>query len=316
MKERTKLLLEKYQIRKTKEQKNSFIEYATEQASALGYPVNIEEGSGAKNIVIGKPESAKVIFTAHYDTCPVMPFPNLITPKNILIYLLYQMLVVILMLALPLTLYILLENLVNPWLGFITFMFSYFGLMAIMLYGPANKHTANDNTSGVATIFEIMESLPEEYRESVLFILFDLEERGLVGSSAYRKKHKAETENIPLINFDCVSDGKHILLVGKKTSASIKDALIASFESNEVFTAEYADKGVIYPSDQKHFPLGIGVSALKRTEKGLLYTDKIHTPKDTVFEEENIDYLKNSALKLVKYINGVEKENTENANIT
>ncbi|QQK07461.1 M28 family peptidase [Miniphocaeibacter halophilus] len=56
-----------------------------------------------------------------------------------------------------------------------------------MTYGIANKHTVNDNTSGVATLLWIMEDLPETDRDKVCF---DQEEVGLIGSDNFKKKYK------------------------------------------------------------------------------------------------------------------------------
>ena len=53
-----------------------------------------------------------------------------------------------------------------------------------MLDGKANRHTANDNTSGVAAVMELMARLPEEQRSKAAFILFDNEEKGMLGYSA------------------------------------------------------------------------------------------------------------------------------------
>lgn len=101
MTQTTKEIFEKYQVRKTKKQKNAFIEYVEQRARELGYQCRVEKGRfGAKNIVVGDPEQAKVLYTAHYDTCAVLPFPNFITPKNFFIYLLYQFLIVGVFLAL------------------------------------------------------------------------------------------------------------------------------------------------------------------------------------------------------------------------
>ena len=49
-------------------------------------------------------------------------------------------------------------------------------------------------------------------------------------------------------------------------------------------------KGTHYPSDQKNFKNSIGVAAFRKSKFGL-YLDKIHTPKDTVFDERNIGVL-------------------------
>lgn len=95
MTETTKEIFDNYQIRKTKKQKTAFIEYVKKLAEEYGYSLKVEKGSfGVRNIVIGDPDTAKVLYTAHYDTCARLPFPNFITPKCFLIYLLYQLLIV------------------------------------------------------------------------------------------------------------------------------------------------------------------------------------------------------------------------------
>ena len=91
MTESTAKVFEKYQVRKTKKQKNAFIEYISSLSTKNGYSTHVEKGIlGARNIIVGDPEKAKVIYTAHYDTCARLPLPNFITPKSFLIYLLYQ----------------------------------------------------------------------------------------------------------------------------------------------------------------------------------------------------------------------------------
>jgi hypothetical protein len=61
---------------------------------------------------------------------------------------------------------------------------------------------------------------------------------------------------------------------------------------------------VFYPSDQANFRHGVGVAALKRTRRGLLYMDRIHTKGDTVYEEKNIRFLTEGAIRLSEIING------------
>ena len=45
----------------------------------------------------------------------------------------------------------------------------------------------------------------------------------------------------------------------------------------------------IYPSDQMLFPRGTAIAALKG--KRILYLDRIHTARDTILDEKNIEYL-------------------------
>ena len=85
-----------------------------------------------------------------------------------------------------------------------------------MIFGLANKNNANDNTSGVVTLLEILRTLPENQRNKVCFVLFDLEEAGLIGSVSYRKAHKKATDHQLVLNLDCVGDGDHLLIFPTK----------------------------------------------------------------------------------------------------
>jgi hypothetical protein len=244
-----------------------------------------------------------VIYTAHYDTCPVLPFPNFITPKNFGIYLLYQLLVTVALIAVILAASfgagMLFSMAGFEEIGPLIRIVLYFGLFYLMLAGPANKHTANDNTSGVTLLLDIMMELPTEKAEKAAFVFFDLEEMGLIGSASLAKTYKKELENTPIINFDCVSDGENILFVLKKGSKHLKAPIEKAFESTESVSVEVTETGVFYPSDQKNFNCGVGVAALKKSKKGILYMDRIHTKRDTVYREENIEFLKNGAIRFI-----------------
>lgn len=308
MTETTQTIFEKYQIRKNAKQKTAFIDYVKHFANEWGYSARVEKGMlGARNIVIGDPAKAKVIYTAHYDTCPVLPFPNFITPKCIALYLLYQVGVIFGIFAvMALCIGVLGVLAVALNLGAdITFWateIAYFVLLFLFFAGPANKHTANDNTSGVTLLIDIMRELHEEDRDSVAFVFFDLEEMGLFGSMSFARKHKAEMRNKLLLNFDCVSDGENMLFALRKNAKKYRAAIETAFEAKDGFKVDVADKGVFYPSDQMQFPCGVGVASLRSTKGGLLYMNRIHTPRDVIYREENIIFLKNGAIQLPKLI--------------
>lgn len=312
MTETTKIIFEKYQIRKTKKQKTAFAEYVKGIAERCGYDCKIEKGAfGARNIVIGDPERAKILYTAHYDTCARLPFPNFITPKNFLIYLLYQVLIVgaffvflaaISILTVKAASYLPVEE--NALFSLLTFLpqILYFVLLYFLFGGPANKHTANDNTSGVTTVLNILAELPQEQRETVAFVLFDLEEAGLLGSSSFASKHKAIKENTLILNFDCVSDGETILFALKRTTEKYAELLEKAFVSTPDIKVDIT-RNAFYPSDNSSFKRGIGVAALKRSNLlGTLYMDRIHTNKDVIYREENIRFLTSGALKLARLL--------------
>ena len=304
MTETTKKIFEKYEIRKSKQQKTEFIEYVKSLADMAGYEVKTEKGMlGARNIVIGDPESAKVIYTAHYDTCATLPFPNLITPKNIGLYLLYQIAIVLAVFAIVFIITFLSSFIVPAPFLTLVYELSVLVLLGFFVFGPANKHTANDNTSGVTVVIDTMLSMPENAKKDAAFVLFDLEEMGLFGSCGYNSKHKTMMKNKLLINFDCVSDGNDILLIVKKKASDYIPAITEAFKGNETICTQVVSKNVFYPSDQSSFPMGVGIGAFKRTKRlKILYLDRIHTKHDTIYNEENIRFLVNSAIKLTEIL--------------
>ncbi len=314
MTEVSQYIYDTYHVRKSKKQKKEFADYICRFAEENGYSAKVEKGSfGSRNIVIGAPDRAKAVYTAHYDTCARLPFPNFITPKNFFIYLLYQLLITALLLAILFaaafgcgfltgligTAMALSEEAIST-ITSLTLLICYFVLFYILMNGPANKHTANDNTSGVITLVEIMQALPADKRGEIAFVFFDLEEMGLFGSSGFASKHKKEMKDKLLLNFDCVSDGDTILFAVKHGAKKYIPALEKSFVPDDYFKVDIASKGVFYPSDQANFKAGVGVASLKYSKKlRTLYMDKIHTKHDTVFSEANIEFLKSGAVKLI-----------------
>lgn len=318
MTESTKTVFEKYQVRKTKKQKSAFMEYVKQIAESRGYSFKVEKGLGAKNIVVGDINQADVVYTAHYDTCAKMPFPNFITPKNWGIYLLYQFGLggligvgaVLVGAALGFLLTVIaavimaFSGIEIPYYLFlpVCMYITLFVALFLMLAGPANKNTANDNTSGVTTLLDIMNELPAEKRQKAAFVFFDLEEVGLIGSTAFTLKNGKIMKQKLLLNFDCVSDGNNMIFAVRKKAKKYVPILKDAFVSTGDINVEVLTKGIFYPSDQVNFPLGVGVAALKKSKKfNILYMNRIHTKRDVIYCEENIEFLKNGSIKLLKY---------------
>jgi len=298
-------ILKAHPIRKSKDQKEAFRADVQAYVKELGYESRFEKGSfGAQNIVIGDPKNAKYLVTAHYDTPASIGMPNILTPCNLLTFILWQFLLigafvvgsiaVGVLVALPCK---------NPELGSTVALAVYWGLLLLMMFGPANKSNVNDNSSGVITALEIARTMPEMHRDKVCFVLFDLEEAGLIGSSAYRKAHKAESENQIVLNLDCVGDGDHIIFFPMK-KAKKNEKLMQEihhiggwFDKKQILLKK--DGFYTYPSDQKHFPLGIGIAAFHK-KKGIgYYVDKIHTKKDTVLDPINVNLLRAALTTLI-----------------
>ncbi len=290
-------ILTAYPIRKNGRQKAAFRDDVMKYIESLGYTPHVENGSfGAKNVVFGNQQEAKHLITAHYDTCASLPFPNFMPPCNLLAYLLYQLAICIGFFCIAFCLGYAFSVLTDgdP-LGTLLAELLIFVLLALMFFGPANRNNANDNTSGVVTLLEIAKSLPEDKRSDVCFVLFDLEEAGLFGSSGYRSKHRKTTNRQLVLNLDCVGDGNEIMLFpcgklkrNKKAMAFLTRAETAAGEK----TLRVHKKGYsFYPSDQANFPYGVGIAAFRRNKLIGLYCSRIHTYKDTILEEENVQLL-------------------------
>ena len=287
----SKTILEKYQVRKTKKQKTEFINFLQDH-----YPNQfvVEEGGFAKNrnIIFGDIEKADIILTAHYDTQAVLPFPNFLTPKNIFIYILYSVLVSFVFVAIPMFLFdmIVISIFNNPVIIFISNYLILIFFFWMLMFGIDNKHTANDNTSGVITLLEAMNI--DEIKEKAAFVFFDNEELGMLGSAFFNKKHKNQLKDKLIINFDCVSDGNYIMFVYNKYAKKYKNTLETSFISdNQKEAIITSSKTTFYPSDQMNFKTTIAVAAFNKNKFLGYYVDKIHTNKDTVFDENNINFI-------------------------
>lgn len=297
-------LNEKFPIRKSRKQKDAFRTWFIAWAQEQGYTAEATKPKslfGSSNVVVGDPETAQVVFTGHFDTPAVMPVPNFITPRNVLVYILYQVVMLPVMLAPGI-----LIGAGAGWMGSyvseeVGFLCGYFTTMALMIvmvcllmFGPANKHNVNDNTSGVAAVMELMTRLPAEQRSKAAFILFDNEEKGLLGSAAYASAHKAVKKEKLLINMDCVGDGEHMLFFANKRTRKLPEFpwLVEAMEgaTGRNFLMNDMEK-CVYPSDQSNYRYGIAVCACNKMKVLGYYCDKIHTKKDTVCEQANLDFL-------------------------
>jgi len=304
MTELSNTILSDYQVRKTRKQKDAFIELMQTHLPDL----QVETGGpfSCKNLVVGDVERAEVVIGAHYDTCAQLPFPNLIAPKNFVVTILYALLI-----ALP---FFLLMRLCDPlierisdsfavqyWLSLAVFFIPF---LSVFVFGPANKHNANDNTSGVITLIELMDALDPAIKARIAFVFFDHEENGLLGSAQFKKAHKKAIKGKLMLNFDCVSDGDHILAVLNKPAMKLCGEHMADayqLPDGKVLHIEKSSN-CLYPSDQGNFDTSIAFAALKKKPLIGLYLDRIHTKRDTVFDEANIALLVSGTKNLLESI--------------
>ncbi len=289
-------ILHDYQMRKTTAQKSAFI-----QLMQSNFPdIHVEEDGRflrTRNLILGDINQANYVFSAHYDTCAELPFPNFIAPQNFLL-----LIVQILSISFLFTLLSFLLSYLGLPLMFISLsiFLLVFLLQLWMLFGKANPHTCNDNTSGVLTLCEAFQMLNEEEKKRIAFVFFDHEELGLIGSHRFLTQYSKAMKNKLLLNFDCVSDGEHILLCLNKSArknheADLKSAFEQHYGKQLIFSST---RSTFYPSDHIIFPINAAVATLNKKPLIGLYLSRIHTKHDTVFQEENIILLATACKKL------------------
>ena len=291
-------------IRRSKEQKQRFFEYVSNEFEPGVVKKEVLENKH-ENIVIGDIESAKVIVTAHYDTPATSLVPNLMMPENKYLSLAYHIAypLVLALLALVVAFGIAVPAKWELYYIMALYLVLYYALFFGATRLVTNKNNVNDNTSGVATVLSIAK---QSLSKKVAFVLFDNEEKGLLGSKAMKKKYKELLNDKLVVNFDCVANGKEIVFIVKEKAENFAEyeLLKKSFASNANFKVHFLPfKKCIGNSDYKNFEAGIGVCACKKGKCVKFYTGKIHTNKDTVGDDENIEYLTSSMLEFISLMN-------------
>lgn len=302
---------EQFPVRRSEKQKEDFRKWVIAYAAGLGRRARVEENDKGRhrNVIVGNPETAQLTITAHYDTPACIGIPNLMIPRNWAVYALYQLLVFGVMLSLALAaglgLGALLQNQQAMLLGYFGV---YLALLLLMLYGPANKHNVNDNTSGVAALLETMARIPEEDREKVAFILFDNEEKGCRGSKAYGRDHLQVQYVKPIVNLDCVGVGEHFIVSSPKLARETEayrrlESVLANREGRKVhFYSSATTRG---NSDYRSFKCGVGISAYRMVQGIGFFTGRIHTGRDTCADQENLEFL---AEALTECVSGLKRD--------
>ena len=283
---------DRFPVRRKTSEKSAFFDYVSSDLGCGRVRKDIVDKND--NIIIGNVEKAKVVFTAHYDTPAASLVPNFMVPANklfgTLINICYPIGIALISLLLGFGFGTLLELDYSGSLAL--YLIIYFTAFYCLTRLVSNKNNKNDNTSGVATVM----SLAAKYNDDrVAFILFDNEEKGLLGSKAYSKKYKSMMKDKLLINLDCVGNGDQFVFIAKETAEKTEGYKIlreAFGSDNGDFTIHYLPfKKSLGNSDHKNFLCSVGVMAASRGRVLKLITGRIHTVKDTVADANNITFL-------------------------
>jgi len=324
MRESFNELLTDYQMRRTIKQKQHFIKWLNHHARIYDYTVfehNFKKGK-SKNLIIGSPEEAEIFLTAHYDTPSSAWFPILSIVGNIPLFILSQISLYIVAFLFfyfihwVLSFAISVNYLGNSQIPFFWFTVPLLTLILMIFWsiqltvGLPNKKNANDNTSGVSVLISLLEDLPVDIRNRICFVFFDDEEKGLEGAKCFNKGYGPHVKNKPLLNYDCVGHGKHLVFISRTVFSKT-----AAFEMLKEVVKDKAivkyGKKFIHPSDQMVFKNSAGVVAVHKFPLVGYYMTRLHSRFDTKFNPDNIEKL-NEMTK--HFIQRILIDNEENQN--
>lgn len=272
----------RFPVRKSKVQKAQFRQYVLQKAQEMGYTARMEENKAIctnRNIVVGDVDKAKVLVTAHYDTPATVGLPNVMLPMNRPMFYLVQALIGL-----------------------------YCLMMYLLLAGVPNPHNVNDNTSGVCGVLALMESFAAEKPEEIAFVLFDNEEKGLLGASGLAKAHKQAAKETLVLNLDCIGVGEAMLMLVPKAAREKYPALGETARKSSGIPVVLGDmEKCNFSSDQKHFKLGVGICACRKKKHVGWYCSKIHTKHDTTYDEITLQGVADTVEAVLRQVVGKEQ---------
>lgn len=126
-------------------------------------------------------------------------------------------------------------------------------------YDVLKGEGANDNTCGVATLYLTMQALAKQADKlpfSVVFVAFDGEENGLLGSKDY-VDHMSDTEianTLLMFNIDVIATGDNLYLLAENKRTDIANLILAN--SNGIVEKPYATG--IYLTEEYGIGYGYG----------------------------------------------------------
>lgn len=290
-------ILQQFPVRKSAAEKEAFRQYFIGKAKSMGYRARVEQnGRFVKhnNVIVGDPEHAAAVFTAHYDTPARHLLPSLIIPRNVPVFYAWQLLNVLLLLVVAVLATAVIGAVIRtPGAILWIFVAVYFGLLMLLNYGPANKRNAN-NSSGLAALMETMAAIPQEQRDKVAFILFDDSKKGKQGSNCYGKTHLQVQCVKTIIHLDCVGVGEELLVFSKKMARMRPEyaRFCKAMREDEGRAVHILEGGLTsYTSDHDSFQCGVAVLACQKSAGLGWCVPNLNTPKDTACDPENIAFL-------------------------
>lgn len=308
-------ILREYGVRRSAKEKERFRLYLMGTLRSLGYSPTLQSretplqmGGNVTNVIAGDPETAKLIFAAHYDTGLKTLLPPLIMPTRPLTAFLYLALTPVLVLAGSLVVSFALTFAINaPHATLPLFLILLLAAMCYLRFGPSEMQNADDNTSGVVALLETAAALTPRYRGEVAFAFLDGGFGGLAGAKGFRARYPSAKEKL-VVNVNCVAAGDELLLLpsrGARWNGEALDALLEGFDVGGAKPVYLKTDGLTYyPSDNRAFRNSVAVCGCK-TVKG--FGRIVEPRKNKSIDSENLDILEKSLCKLAEKYQDIEK---------
>ena len=284
-----------YPIRHKTREKENMRTFLIGQSRTLGYEAKLINRRRASSVVVGDVEKAKVVLCARYDTGLREVLPQFLCPTRPMTYFLYQALTPVLMLVLSFLVSFVLTFAINrPTLTLPLFVVLLVGMLLYLRFGPSETRTANSNTSGVAALLSVMESLTPRHRATVAFAFLDKN-----GGKELRKAYPSLREKA-VINVECIGCGDEILILPSKYTrwnGELLDAITESFENTERKTCFLKTDGLVYfPSENRAFRYNTAICACQKVAGFGRFVKQLSDDID----EENLEIVRKGLVKLIE----------------
>lgn len=292
--------LKRKQIRHSRKEKDDFIEFLKQKLHKHGFEYNVVQAKVINSIHLETVSESDpdVILMAHYDTSNIMPvwYEWLIrlcghtrSLLTLLIFILVDQLL----------------HLTNNDLIIRGFEIVVVLTFIIPVLFIKNKHTMNDNTSGVIALLLLAEKISknETLKKRVKIVFTDNEEKMLLGSFQLRriwKKNSFSYKNTKIISIDSIGRGDYVV-ISYNIVNRIANELNKMFAENQI-NSKSINMWVTPFSDAYNFWFkgAVNINMMSKTIiPGGYYIKNIHSYRDKEISKDNIRIIVES---LEKYI--------------
>ncbi len=286
------LLGERFPVRNTKAQRTAFRAWLREEVQALGYRYT-EETNGffhCSALTVGNPEKAPLVLAAHTDTPARWLLPDLSFPRNIPLWILWQLLHMVLLLIPALAVYLLVWRVSgeNAQLGLWGLVLTYVGALLLSQFGPANPRNRGEDAD-LAAVLSLLAGLPEEDREKVAVVFADQGCRGVSGTKAWAKEHPQAAYTRLTLTLSRIGEGKSRLCASTASARKCTGWGTLQRLLGERLGAAFCDtRGFTLRGDRRGFRCGVTLTAGKHSKLLGLWSGRARTPQDVVADPENV----------------------------